>query len=101
MESYIKVRTTPNIIGKEFNGYGNIDNCLNIRFMEIIDFKDPEPDLEEEKWLEKYGNDEYIYEVVIRHSETNNYLKENYIYNSLVAVKRALSRMINQYNNKS
>lgn len=92
MESYIKVRTTPNIIGKEFES----EDGLNIRFFEALNFKDPEPDLDNETWKNKYGDNEYIYKAIIRHQETKKYLNENYVYASLSSVKRTLNRMIKQ-----
>ena len=97
MESCIKVRTTPNIIGKEFRK----EDGMNIRFFEALDFNDPEPDLDNEAWKKKYGDNEYIYKVIIRHSETKNYLREDYVYSSLATVERTIKKMVNQYNENS
>ena len=91
MESRIKVVTTPNIMGDEFR-----KSDLNIRYFNMLN--DPEPDLKDKVWREKYSDNEFIYEVIIRHAETKKHLREDYIYRSLSSVKNTLKRMISQYN---
>lgn len=92
MESYIRVKSTPNIMGKALR-----DETPNIRLMEAIDFVDPEPELNDEDWAKKYGDMELIYKVIIRHPETKNHLNEYHLYSSWGAVKGALQRKINAY----
>ena len=91
MDSCIKVRTTPNIIGREFRREGGLD----IRFFEALAFKDPAPDMDNDTWSKIYGNNEYVYRVIIRHEETERHLRGgSFTYSSLSDVKKALDKMI-------
>ena len=97
MESSIRVRTTPNIIGKAYKE----DNEFTVKLFEAQDFNDLEPNLSDEEWLNKYGDEEHTYYVVIRHPETDNYLREDHIYSSWSTVIGTLRKMINQHDKKS
>ncbi len=92
MESYIKVKTSPNIIGGVLKKGNDI---IDIRYFEVLDFNDPEPDLDDKAWLEKYGDTEYVYEVLVRHPETKSKLNNKHIYRSLESVERILRKKIN------
>lgn len=89
MESTIKVRSTPNIMKKAFD-----DDCrlANIRHMKVLDFKDPEPNLPDDIWSERYGDTECVFKVVIRYPEVLRPLSESHIYGSWENVLRTVKK---------
>ena len=89
MKSTIKVRSTPNIMKKAFD-----DDCrlANIRNMKVLDFKDPEPNLPDDVWTERYGDTEYVFKVIVRYPEVLKPLSESHIYSSWESVLKAIKK---------
>lgn len=87
MESTIKVCSTPNIMKEAFE-----DTVISIRFMKALDFTDPEPDLDNKVWAEKYGDDELVYEARVRYPEVKRPLCETCTYKSWENVLKALKK---------
>ncbi len=92
MESTIKVVSTPNIMKGAFGAFDGGNRLCSIRSMEAIDFVDPAPDMPDDEWAEKYGNDKLTYKVRVRYPEVPKPLCENRTYSSWEAVLKAIKR---------
>lgn len=89
MESTIKVISTPNIMREAFEDNNRL---CSIRSMEAIGFTDPAPNMPDDEWTEKYGDNELTYKVRVRYPEVQKPLCENRAYNSWESVLKAVKR---------
>lgn len=67
---------------------------ISIRQMQPVDWEDPEPDMPNDEWNEKYGSLEMVYKVVVRHAEEVGRLHRNHIYTSWDSVLKAIERRV-------